>query len=388
MDPTRILFTWPDRRFTYDCPSCGACCHGMGIGIDAAGGQRERLLQLYPGLASFSRKRGATWTIFNPRGRCWFLDQSGLCRVEVDHGRDEKPASCRLFPFNRVFRLGDYTIVDYNSVICPLQIAAADAPERAVSHESVLAEIASIRDPAVIGTPLPAQRANEEGKRLVQRERAIATACFAGADDASAQGASLVELGWRAQLRNPGDAGPLAQARDRISRALKTMTGLSWQMPADTELRTALWLTPSMRFNELYGPRQYALRTQLGGVLPDIWLAWLHFLAVGHGLAGRPLGLRAATTIWSEQMALCFLAAHWRRAPSLEPGEYQWPGADDDPDAVVQRFAQACVDNRSRRQPLEALLPPLLGERPPAERVVLLRLLASLLSSFRWRTAR
>jgi len=118
-----VYFTWPDRRFRYQCRGCGACCKGHGIGIDVAGGQLVQLLARRPALAAFLRRRGDAITAFNPRDRCWFLADDGLCRIEVDDGRAAKPASCRLFPFNRIFRLGPYTIVDYNSVICPLHVA-------------------------------------------------------------------------------------------------------------------------------------------------------------------------------------------------------------------------------------------------------------------------
>src|SRR5690606_1652920 len=144
-------FTWPDRGLAYECRGCGACCKGLGIGLDGSGGQVEQLVQLYPDLTGFLRKRGRTWTAVNPRGRCFFFDDQGLCRIEGDHGRAAKPASCRLFPFNRIFRLGAFTIVDYNSVVCPLQ-PATDG----VAHADVLAEIATVKDPAVIGTELVA----------------------------------------------------------------------------------------------------------------------------------------------------------------------------------------------------------------------------------------
>ncbi|MEN8263417.1 MAG: YkgJ family cysteine cluster protein, partial [Nitrospirota bacterium] len=84
---------------------CGACCKGLGIGLDATAGQVGELTGHYPELIPFLRKRGDTWTAFNPRGNCWFIDGDGLCRIEVDHGRETKPASCRLFPFNRIWLL-------------------------------------------------------------------------------------------------------------------------------------------------------------------------------------------------------------------------------------------------------------------------------------------
>src|SRR6185503_20280068 len=107
-------------------------------------------------------------TAFNPRDRCWFLADDGLCRVEVEDGRAAKPASCRLFPFNRVFKIGTTLVVDFNSVICPLAVVDDDG----VSHQEVLDEIATIQDPAIVGTQLPPAAA------LIAGERSIADVCF------------------------------------------------------------------------------------------------------------------------------------------------------------------------------------------------------------------
>jgi Fe-S-cluster containining protein len=373
-DPNRIYFTWPDGRFTYDCSGCGECCKGHGIGLDAAGGQVDDLVRLYPGLTPFLRKRGATWTAFNPRGQCWFLTGEGLCRVERDHGRDVKPASCRLFPFNRIFRMGAWMIVDYNSVICPLQVVAAD-DARGIAHASVVDDIAATRDPAIVGTELE----DEDGQRFVTRERGIARACFAAADSASPDLAAA----WSAQARE----GVFEPARSRMARALESLCGLRPAVPAGATARAALWLTPSMRFNELFGPRDYAPRAELAQIFADMWLAWMHFVAQGAELAGRDLGLREATSIWSEQMPLCYLAARWGQAPTVEVGGFVLPG-DDDIHDVVRGFIQAAMENRARRRPLSELLEPLLAPLSAAERVVASRMLAPLLPSIRWRRLR
>ncbi|WP_428264432.1 YkgJ family cysteine cluster protein [Haliangium sp.] len=407
MDPSRVYFTWPDGRFAYDCHGCGACCRGLGIGLDARAGQAERLLTLYPGLTPFLRARGATWTAFNPRGRCWFLDDDGLCRVEREHGRDTKPASCRLFPFNRVFRLGSWTIVDFNSVICPLRALpapAADSPDPAggdpgsgddqisdirASHADVLAEIATVHDPAVVGTRLPAEHAEQEGRRLVTRERAVAAACFAAADAlADVSGAEREAEHWVARVwQAQRDSGGFDDARAGVSEALAALTGVPWQAPAPSTLASAAWVTPSLRFNELYGPRAYAPRPELARLLPDLWLAWLHHLALGAQAAGRTLDLRETTSVWAEVMPLCHLAARWRSAPTLDAGPVSLPD-DADPDQVVRRFAEACVANLGTRKPLSTLLGPLLTDRPPSHRVVLARLIEPLLGTIRWRRAR
>jgi Fe-S-cluster containining protein len=354
IDPERVYFTWPDRVFSYECRGCGACCKGLGIGLDAVGGQTEALTAAYPQLIPFLRRRGDAVTAFNPRDRCWFLADDGLCRVETDLGRAAKPASCRLFPFNRVFRIGGFVIVDYNSVICPLR---ADRAPTAACHAEVLAEMEGIADPAIVSTNLPAQMPEIEGRELVERERPIAEACFAAAASGD------LDAAWTAQGGGPS-----------IDEAFAAIAGTPWREPEGATLEAALWLTPSMRFNELFGPRQYSPRAQMVQVLPRWWLAWLGFAAIGAELARRPLGLQELTTIWTETASLCFLVARWADPPVVKPGTVELPATSADPGGIVRQFAQDCVDNRRLKKPLSALLGPRIADLSRVERVTLLKL--------------
>jgi Fe-S-cluster containining protein len=359
----RVWFTWPDRGFSYRCEGCGACCKGLGIGLDVAGGQLAALVAKRPAIAAYVRRRGAALTVFNPRDRCWFLADDGLCRIESEDGRAAKPASCRLFPFNRVFRLGTWTVVDYNSVVCPLRVGG----EGLVAHDDVWREIEDIVDPAIVGTPLPAGDAEREGRDLIERERAIGAAMFAAAATAD------LEAGWHAQA---GDAS-LADARTAIGAATETITGAPWRAPTGATLAAAMWLTPSLRFNELYGPRASGLRPALVAALPRMWLAWLGQVAEGAALAGRELGLQELTTIWSEQAALTSLAARWHEVPALKPGPIELPGVD--PGALVRRLGQACVDNRKPRRAAGELFAPLLAGAPVIDRVAAVKAADALL---------
>jgi Fe-S-cluster containining protein len=343
-----VYCTWPDRRLAYECRGCGACCKGHGIGIDVAGGQLLQLVARRPELAAFVRRRGEAVTAFNPRDRCWFFADDGLCRVEVEEGRAAKPASCRLFPFNRVFRVGAFTVVDYNSVICPLAVVA----DGGIAHADVLAEIATIRDAAIVGTALP----GDDG--AIARERTIAAELFTAAD---------VEAGWRAQ-----DSSPLAAAQKLVDAAFRVMLDLDWSAPAPPTLAAALPLSPSLRFNELYGPRQYAPRPRMAPLLARMWLAWLGFAALGERLAQRALGLQELTTLWSEQAPLAHVCARWSDVPLLKPGPIELPGVD--PHGLVKRLAQRCVDNRVARQPLGTIVSETLVSVAAPARVAALKL--------------
>jgi Fe-S-cluster containining protein len=326
-----MYFTWPDRGLRYECRGCGACCKGHGSGIDVAGGQLVQLVAKRPELAAFMRRRGDALTAFNPRDRCWFLADDGLCRIEVEDGRAAKPASCRLFPFNRVFRVGDVVVVDYNSVICPLQLAPAGD---GVTHAEIAAEIESISDPAIVGTQLPPDNA------LIERERELADKIFAGEHD-------------------PLDAPD----------GFEQIAGTPWRQPEAATFAAALALTPSMRFNELYGPRQYLPRARMNAVLGRMWLAWLGFAALGESLARRPLGLQELTTVWSEQAPLMHAIARWRDVPVLKPGPIELPS-----DPRVKALAQRCVDNKKARRPLGELLVQSLGDADTVGRVTAIKL--------------
>jgi Fe-S-cluster containining protein len=359
----RVWFTWPDRGFSYRCEGCGACCRGLGIGLDVAGGQLAALVAKRPAIAAYVRRRGAALTVFNPRDRCWFLADDGLCRVEAEDGRAAKPASCRLFPFNRVFRLGSWTVVDYNSVVCPLQVGG----EGAIAHAEVWREIEEVADAAIVGTPLPAADAEREGRELVERERAVSEGCFAAA------AAGDLAAAWRAQA---GDAS-LDDARAAIDAASAAITGAPWRAPTGATLAAALWLTPSLRFNELYGPRAGGPRAAIVAALPRMWLAWLGHVAEGAALAGRELGLQELTTIWSEQAPLAALAARWREAPALKPGPIELPGVD--PGGLVRRIGQACVDNRKPRRVAGELVAPILAGAPVIDRVAAVKMADAIL---------
>jgi Fe-S-cluster containining protein len=346
IDPATVYFTWPDRGLSYRCAGCGACCKGLGIGIDAAGGQLVELARTRPGLVPFLRRRGDAITAFNPRDRCWFLADDGLCRIEVEDGRAAKPASCRLFPFNRVFVLGAVTVVDYNSVICPLRVGG-DEP---VAHADVLAELATIRDPAIVGTALPAEPG---AAAILDGERAFARACFAAA---------------RAGALDPAITGDAERGAD----AFAAITGEAWRAPADATLAAALTLIPSLRFNELWGPRKYAARAAVHAALPAMTRAWLGFAAIGAELARRALGMQELTTLWSEQAPLAYAAARWHDVASIKPGPLELPGGD--PGGLVRALAQACVDNRRARRPFGELARPILAAADPVARITALKL--------------
>jgi len=300
----RVYFTWPDRRLRYECRGCGACCKGHQIGVDAVAGELVQLVAKRPEIAAFVRMRGDSTVVFNPRDRCWFLEDDGLCRVEREDGRAAKPAACRLFPFNRVFRAGTILVVDYNSVLCPLAVVG----DGGVTHDEVLAELDTIRDPGLCATVEP-------DDALFAAERGIAGALY---------------------------ATPTPDA--------------------------ALALTPSLRFNELYGPRQYAVRAKMSPLLARMWLAWLGFATLGERLAQRALGMQELTTLYGEQGAVMGAIARWDDVPALKPGTLKVA-----PDPLARALAERCIANRKPARSLGELVREVLADSGPVARITALK---------------
>jgi Fe-S-cluster containining protein len=320
-------FTFPDGSLTYDCGPCGACCQGLGIGLDMVAGDLDRIEAVAPGIAAFVRKRGPAWTAFNPRGGCWFLEHDGLCRLEREHGRAHKPSVCRLFPFNRIFTAGAYRVVDFNSVVCPLEPAT-----NGVRHADLLREIEAIADPAIVGSPLPP-----------------------GAEALIAAEVSS-EPGY--------DECPGLPALFQHTR-----------LPGETTRANADLLLRSLRFNELFGPRSWTSSTTLQGLLPRMSRSWLHLLAIGEELAGRPLGIQEATSLWGETVGMSYVLARWNEPAWISSDTVSVP---DDPDVLA--IAKELRRNQRRRAPFGDIVGKSLSGRPLRERVVLTRSLEGLLA--------
>ncbi|MBA3820692.1 MAG: hypothetical protein H0X17_17510, partial [Deltaproteobacteria bacterium] len=171
------------------------------------------------------------------------------------------------------------------------------------------------------------------------------------------------------------DAAAFDGERAHANAAFEAILGTPFTLPSAATLGNACWLTPSMRFNELYGPRQYAARSAMSPVLARMWLAWVGFAALGEQLAGRALGLQELTTLWSEQAPLLHAVARWSETPSLKPGPLELPGVD--PGSLVRELGLAFIENRKAKRSFGAIV---LGvPADPTTRVTALKVADALL---------
>jgi hypothetical protein len=175
---------------------------------------------------------------------------------------------------------------------------------------------------------------------------------------------------WRARLATA--IGADGDQAGSVSDVLAKL-GLTPSRPLAAATRDgALTLIPSLRFNELWGPRQYAPRAAMQSRLAGMTLAWLELAGIGAELAGRDLGMQELTTIWTEQAPIMYVAARWTDVPRIEPGPLELPGVD--PGGIVRALGQACVDNRKARRTLAAVASPILVAADPIDRVTALKL--------------
>jgi Fe-S-cluster containining protein len=268
-------FTFPDGGLKYDCPSCGQqCCRGRGFAL--GGGELVQLLRKAPELAPhlYLRAGGSIGAVDVTDG-CWFLDAGGNCDLEVRHGRATKPSTCRLFPFNRVFKVGEVRVVDMNSVLCPLQPAAGD------------------------------------GVRWTELSREIDELAGSPLVDVAATTPLDLPPDWLVLERRLQDEDPMAAAPSLFADRLTVYQTPNVEREAQVRPLLKL-LAPSLRFNTLF-------RKEGGGPyahLIDFLPRRVRALGLLASLANRP-SLRSLTEMWTQESALLDVLTNWEEPVSM-----------------------------------------------------------------------
>lgn len=298
-----LFFTFLDGALRYDCAACGqACCRGKGIAIDAA---RELvpLLRRAPGLAPFIEPlAGGYVRLPDVTDGCWFLRRDGLCSYEQDHGRAAKFTTCRLFPFNRVFRAGAVRVVDVNSVVCPVQDAHGTGT--GVTHAELGAELSDLGE-----GPLTSNSAELPAGARELRWHALEQSIVAESERFLAAGDYIEFAAWQeSQTRFHLGAG--RPAVSEVAAELKTLVqhfgqlypGVDSPAAAQAAARTVTLLTGSLRFNALFRRNAGAYRSSVLALPRQLLATW--FLTWRAALAtGSPLSLRGLTELHQAQAA-------------------------------------------------------------------------------------
>lgn len=360
-----LFFTFLDGAFRYDCPSCGqACCRGKGIAIDA-GQELVQLIRRVPQLAPMVLPVGGGYVrLPDATDGCWFLRGDGMCSYEQEHGRAAKFSTCRLFPFNRVFRAGAVRVVDYNSVVCPLKDAYGTGT--GVTYSELQAELqAAGESPLVSSTAELPEGARELRWHALEQGILEASAAHVEAPDYVA----FAEFQLARSQRHLGEVR-LASEEPGLFELVELwakLYGIStksaeWHALAAPTARALTLLTPSLRFNALFKRGAGTYKQQLPGLPHKLLATWflgtLAALAASasastsSGTQGSPvLSLRAMTELHQAHAALRDLLAR-----AGEPAVLDRPlSATDMPEEVagaVRTLSRNLSGRDAKRQTL------------------------------------
>ena len=181
-EETPLYMAFPDGVFHYVCAECTAlCCRGQGFG-GSLKREMPALLSIYPllGRAVVSRQ-GSMLSFGTPAGRCFFLDEDNLCKIEKDHGKSLKPGVCSLFPFNRFTRIGKVVAISPH-FMCPIRLQVPARPgdvEGTHSAVKYAARASGLLDSEYIDAYVPSVslHASLAADAVVSREVSFRDAC-------------------------------------------------------------------------------------------------------------------------------------------------------------------------------------------------------------------
>lgn len=382
-----LYFTFLDGAFRYDCPSCGqACCRGKGVAIDA-GRELVPLLRRAPKIASLlSPLAGGYVRLPDLSDGCWFLQSDGMCAYEVTHGRQAKFATCRLFPFNRVFRAGAVRVVDFNSVVCPLSDAHGSGG--GVTYRELTDELAAVGEGPLTASPaaLPDGARELRWQALEQGLLEASTTALSAASYLPYAVEQLRQTGHHLGVRGGGAADAAGQGLDALLRGWIAIYGEPAVAPNGLQLTTRRMalLTPSLRFNTLFRRGGAPYREAVARLPAQLLAGWFLSAHAASAFANRAgdrvgdgadaaLSLRGLTELYQAQAGLRDLLA------SLDqPARLMAPlSAADLPKelagAVTQlnRLLHRPTVGSSATGPLSATLATLAADLPTEQRPVL-----------------
>jgi hypothetical protein len=327
-----LHFAFADGAIGYDCVTCGSrCCKGLGFAL--AGAELVPLLLREPRFAPFVQPMSSAVHVFDLEDGCWALADDGRCGVEVAHGREAKPSTCRLFPVNRLLRIGEAIVVDLQLSHCPL-VDARSGPRTVIRWDEIARDLEAAGAGAIANEAKPAPGAPDDWL-------AHEAAARDGAGEWRFSAASLPA--WRRFFAIDDDEAA------RVEAAVLPLYRLAM---------------PSLRMNLLtlpgappYPGLMRGLETQLAA---GAWLACLS------ARAGRAPTLRGIAELWRGMPLVRELLARWDTrvtlangvAPATTPAEVAaaWP-------LLQKRATQTTIG--------EALAETTL---PPSLRPILLRL--------------
>ena len=328
-----LHFAFADGAIGYDCVVCGSrCCKGLGFAL--GGGELVQLLARAPAMAPFVQPMRGAVHVLDLEDGCWVLADDGQCGLERDHGRQAKPSTCRLFPVNRLVRLGETMVVDLQLSHCPL-VDARTAPRTVIRWDEIARDLETAGTTSAIAIDGKAPPGAPDDW----------LSCEAEARDGAAtwQPVSAGVAAWRRFF------GVEEAEATRLAAAVLPLFRLAM---------------PSLRINLLTLPGAPPYANVMRVIEPQLAAgAWLAALSAR---AGRAPSLRGIAELWRGLPLVRDLLVRWETRVTLANGV----APDSTPPDVAA--AWPILQKRATEVPIgEALLSTTL---PPSLRPILLRL--------------
>lgn len=368
IDPKNIYFAFASGRFAYDCVACSAkCCRGFGYRVDV-GRELAAQTRSHPAIEVFvDRVQEGVFNqvaVRNCPPECFFLNENGLCEVQVRDGFDAKPETCRLFPFNNIRRIANYLVIGPHPELCPISVLPSGSVSLMSSHPELIRQIGS-----TIGQELPPMKAlSGAGGDHIALERAIV-----GLSEQCLETDSYVHFAV-AQLTTTYDMLshhlPVA-GTPSTSRQLATFVELvgsiigrqpSPQFVGDPDLiRNMVACTPFIRSLYVFGGNEPG-RRQLFPLerLPHLLLALYVLCALAAEAGMRRITFQTIVRLYKDHQSLLELLAESDRPMTLRRDVMlEFPLARNEPTDLQVRYlriVQALLRGR------KASMPALLGD--------------------------
>lgn len=387
--PFAVYFSFADGALGYHCGECGfKCCKGHGFGAT-----QTELVQLathYPTLPMFvspvREPEQPLVGLVNFAPRCFFLKGDGLCRIEVDVGREAKPYVCRTFPANQLQRLGVILIAELN-FLCPLRATQpGDTPMR---HADLVRDL---QQSIEVPMQLPSEAATLFPEALLVHEaylRDLPT------DDDLLTRLALADVmapRWEKEPRAP-NAAFLAPHRAYLAGLRREMiellgVGTSFDPDQPRHGRELMLMLPRLRLALL------RLRTQVGASLDDVlpqlgrrMVALSVYVELIATLGGE-ITLGLIDQAFRQGQLFCEMLSMADRIPLLLPGDesYKLTLFRTQEDAM-QRFLRFLHDeNPQRRLSMREVLSEIGVDDPVARAQLCQSFTREALKQFRFET--
>lgn len=251
----RVYFAFPSGALNYDCVTCGAqCCRGHGYLIH---GERElqAQIQTHAEVRFFLDPCDALADHYHAQNfspGCFFLTGDGRCRIHIERGFAAKPGTCRLFPFNGLFRVGSHVVVMPHSQLCPLEVVEPGSSLQS-SHERLLHALMQYGIDAHLQQLRPASLTED---RLIDLERNIVRLSERQqrVTDYGAFAAAQMEATERAIGVVVHETDPARHALvQRLRRGIDDVLGSAHHMADDPQIvRLVIAMTPTLRAQVLF----------------------------------------------------------------------------------------------------------------------------------------